>query len=226
MKLWAENNANFGVQHGLIVLILMIATAVGGLWIANRSGGQKPNIQLELPNARWEPIFFQGIDDATQAAGIAELRTEYVPKDDIEVRVWRGFGLTPLEGILLKRTDYQWSAIYIRRNRAEDRTVEMRNLDSPKSGWEPFWISLQDKGILKLPDSLEVGCAPGQLDGIGYVVEINQGYKYRTYMYSQNGCPEAEQMRYIAKSIATEFDTGDQECKTAEWFPCTGRQKE
>lgn len=83
-----------------------------------------------------------------------------------------------------------------------------------------------DKGLLTLPDPSEINCEVGGIDGTGYVVEINHENSYRTYMYGVGKCPEVQQMEDISEVIGLEFDSGQEECKTAEWFPCMTYNKE
>ncbi len=136
---------------------------------------------------------------------------------------WRGFGLSPLEGVILKRTNGQWSAFHIKTdNYYEAEKVEVKELQSPKSGWKSFWKNIIDKEILALPDASEIDCDVSIIDGTSYVVEINQDKNYRTYRYSEGSekCREAEQMEQMGELIGLEFDSGNEECKTTEWFAC------
>ena len=45
----------------------------------------------------------KGVNHVTELAELPPLRREYVKDGDIELRVWRGFGLEPLEGVVLRR---------------------------------------------------------------------------------------------------------------------------
>jgi hypothetical protein len=67
----------------------------------------------------------------------------------------------------------------------------------PKSGWEKLWKEITYLGVLTLPDSSTLPDEEIVLDGVSYVVEINQNNQYRTYQY---GNPEA-QKRPQAKQI-------------------------
>ena len=67
---------------------------------------------------------------------------------------------------------------------------------------------MEGLGILTLPDSSTLPNEVGVCDGIGYVVEINDGGRYRTYCYSNPQSqiwPEAEKIIAIIKAFDDEF---------------------
>lgn len=182
----------------------------------------QPKVQINLPNDRWEHSLFKGINRITAVADIDELRKLHVNKDDIQVRIWRD---SPSEGVVITRTSGRWSAQHIKITRyaegGEAEEADVIKLEPPKSGWNPFWQSVVDKGLLTLPDASEIDCLNREVvDGTVYVVEINQDNSYRTYAYGPGNCPELQQMREIAEIIALEFNSGEEECKRYEWFPC------
>lgn len=171
---------------------------------------KQKDLQLNIPNAIWEPIFFRAIDERAKRSSLETLRSGALPGDDFEVRVWHGFGLTLLEGFILKRAGAQWSAIHLR---GITRTMPpldfQKTLPPPKSGWDKSWQRLQDAGILSLPDAISIGCSPMDLDGMSYVVEYNRDGSYRTYMYDNPDnakCDEAKRMIKIGNMIAEEFN--------------------
>lgn len=202
-------------------LLIVILTFVIGVFAATGwfYYQESQKVQIIVSNGRWESIFFKEINRATNLAGQTELRNTNLKKGDVEIRVWRGFSLLPLEGIVLKRTDGQWSGLHIKTdNYYEAKKVETKQLNSPKSGWESFWKQVTDKEILTLPQSSENECDISEVDGISYVVEINQDKIYRTYHYPEGGekCREAKQMESIGEIIGLEFDSGLEECKTTK----------
>lgn len=167
------------------------------------------NFQLIVPNTLWEDLFFRGIDERAKIAELPSLRSP-LPKDDLEVRVWIGFGLLPLEGFVLKRTSGTWSAVFLNGiNPKVAKENYQKQLATPKSGWDECWRKLVASGILTLPDAEEINCLAMIEDGTSYVVEINNELTYRTYMYddlSVGKCEQAKQMSRIAGIIAEEFD--------------------
>src|SRR6185369_12431216 len=68
--------------------------------------------KLIVPKAGWEQIFFEAINERTRIANLRSLRVA-LPKDDLELRVWNGFGLTALEGFVLQRRGGKWSAVHL-----------------------------------------------------------------------------------------------------------------
>jgi hypothetical protein len=166
-------------------------------------------LQLNIPKDTWEPIFFKAIDERARLSNLKTLRAGALRGNDLEVRVWHGFGLTALAGFVLRRANGHWSALDldgVTRNPASSES--RRNLPAPKSGWDACWQRLQDAGILTLPDAAGIGCSAGVTDGMSYVVEFNREGIYRTYMYDNPDyakCYEAKQMIAIGNLISEEF---------------------
>ncbi|MBX7170528.1 MAG: hypothetical protein K1X72_06190 [Pyrinomonadaceae bacterium] len=214
----------------LITFVIGISFVVGWFYYQD---SQKS--QIILPNSRWEQIFFNGTEDrkfgtinqTANLGGLMELRKTIVKKGNLEIRIWRGFGREPLEGVVFKQTDNHWSGLHLIETDIDK--VEVENLSPPKSGWESFWQQLVDKEILTLRDSSEIKCGEAGIDGVSYVVEINQNKIYRTYMLSlsdyDGNCHEVKQIEDISSLIGEEFDSKNQECKRDEWFACTKLNK-
>jgi len=166
----------------------------------------------DMPKTTWEPIFFEAIDQATGFAGYKKLRKTQLGDGDIQVRVWAGFGLTPLKGFVLSRVNSKWSA-----NRIGSKDSEFSfkassfALTEPEIGWEAAWASLLNHKILTLPDARAIKCEAMYEDGYSYVVEVKKGPNYRTYMYDNpdakfdNRCGEADEILSIAKIITDDF---------------------
>ncbi len=129
----------------------------------------------------------------------------------MEVRVW--VSTSEIDGFIIKRSDGDWSAVTIREIDCSKFSYYPKNknyksgkinLSSPKSGWENAWRKLVETGILDLPNSND----SSYIDGIGYIVEINQNGKYRIYFYSNPNhqkSSEAKQMMKIGEIINDEF---------------------
>jgi hypothetical protein len=170
---------------------------------------EKQELSLSIPSDTWEPIFFESINERVSVAKLPNLRTVLLPNNDLEVRIWVGFGLTALEGLVLRRADGQWSATHLEGIHSRlPKSEYQKRLQTPKSGWDASWQRLIDAGILSLPDASEAQCSAGVLDGMSYVVEVNMNKSYRTYMYDNPNytkCNEAKQMINIGEIIAEEF---------------------
>jgi hypothetical protein len=166
-------------------------------------------LQLNIPNSIWEPIFFKSIEERAELSNLRTLRESPLRDDDLEIRVWHGFGVTALQGFILKRAAGQWSAIHLNGIRAGLPPHEYQKLlQPPKSGWDLCWQRLQATSILTLPDASAIGCSGGLNDGMSYVVEYNRDGVYRTYMYENPDyarCDEAKRMIEIGSIISEEF---------------------
>jgi hypothetical protein len=199
-----------GVSVATVWIIKHSSTAIVQQKIGIASTQQeKRELRLDIPKDIWEPIFFKSINERARVANLSNLREVTLPSDDLEVRVWAGFGLTTLEGFNLKRTDGQWSAIHLEGISARlPRSEYQRTLQAPESGWETCWKRLVDAGIATLPDAEAIHCNPHINDGFSYVVEFNMNKTYQTYMYENPDaakCSEAKQMMNISEIIAEEF---------------------
>lgn len=210
-------------------LVIAILTCVLGLsavvgWFYYR---ESQRVKIELPDSRWEQIFFKLINKTTELGGLEELRKTSLRGDDIEIRVWRGFGLGDLEGVILKRTNNQWRAFHVKADDyTEPQQVEVKELNPPKFGWDSFWKNANEQGLLTLRDPSEKNCEDSGLDGTSYVVEINRNKIYRTYQMRSGGkCGGVQQMEEIDDLIGEEFDSGQEQCKTTEWFACATLRK-
>lgn len=192
----------------IALLTFLLGIAATTAWYLNQSSDNQ-GVRLILPKAHWEPIFFEAINPVAKLSGQSDLREVSLPEGNLEIRTWWGFGLSPLEGITIKRIDGRWSAIHVKADNYYAPNKAARNeLRPPKSGWETCWKRLVDGGILTLPDASEIQCDALVLDGISYVVEINTNRTYRTYRYGNPQfakCDEAEQMIKIVEIIREEF---------------------
>jgi hypothetical protein len=197
------------VKLAIIVLILTWCGCMAQSPKPASSQSQSGPFQLVIPKNLWEPLFFQAINERASIAELSTLRSE-LPKDDLEVRIWHGFGVTNLEGFVLRRRAGNWSAIHLDGiHPALPKAQYQRQLRVPKSGWSTCWTRLVELGILELPDVYEIQCAPMVNDGMSYVVEFNHGNVYRTYLYenpSYAKCEQAKRMISIGNFVAEEFD--------------------
>jgi hypothetical protein len=190
----------------LQLLATLVGLAVVIFTLGCKSSGSQ-TLTLEIPKTAWEPYFFQDLEIRTTKVGMTSLRKTLLPEGDLEVRFWYA-PFPAIHGVIIKRSGKDWSAFFIRQREITDPlSAQQQSLDPPQSGWEPVWQNLKDKGILVLPDSTKTECG-ASLDGIGYVVETNVDYKYRTYWYSNPSfCTGDEAKRIVAieKIIREEF---------------------
>ena len=213
----------FTFKLAVALLTFLVGITVAAVWLIERPSAEdvsqrsdavpvareKEELRLSIPDDGWEPIFFESINERAGVAGLPSLRAAPLPEDDLEVRVWAGFGLSALRGLVLKRTSGRWSATGLEGIRGGVPENECQETTpSPKSGWDVGWRRLVDAGILTLPDASGVGCNAGINDGMSYVVEINKDSEYRTYMYDNPDhaqCDEAKQMLKVVGILGEEF---------------------
>ena len=104
---------------------------------------------------------FMEINNRTGIAKLPNLDKTNLPANDFEVRVWHGFGLTLLEGLVIKRSAGKWSAMRVAAISPKlPRTKHEIPLGPPKSGWDVCWKRLSDAGLLTLPDASQLGKEP------------------------------------------------------------------
>lgn len=172
-------------------------------------GQNREMLRLEIPNATWEPIFFERINERAERANLTSLRSTAMRDNDLEIRVWIGFGLSALEGFVIRRQSSQWSSLYLRPVSQQHPQGESATTPVvPQSGWERLWQRLTDEQILTLPDSSLLRDEVTINDGQSYVVEINTNGVYRTYMYSnpqEQRWPEARRIIEISNILHSEF---------------------
>ena len=183
-----------------------------------------PPKTIVIPKDSWEPLFFESINDLTKAANWPRLRDVGVPPGSLEVRFWiNGWGL---QCYRLCRQDGAWTGYYTEQGYNQIKFVRDGNgwkqeLDysknrsfvpvlslKPRSTWSGLWRSLEKLDILTLPDSRTLSDEKPSIDGVSYIVEINDGAHYRTYFYGNpqdQEWPEANKMVHIARLLRYEF---------------------
>jgi hypothetical protein len=198
------------------LLTFLLGLAATTAWFINRSHKQE-ELRVLMPQERWVKIFFEmdelaskSINRMTKEAGLPSLQTSLLPGNDLEVRVWRGFGVDgETHAVVLKRSANQWSVLHLYERDKSQPVQKFQDVNAvPTSGWEKAWERLASAGISQLPDASEVQCGEGGLDGMAFIVEINTDQTYRTYKYSNPQyakCSEAKQMIKIDEIIDEEF---------------------
>lgn len=206
-------------KRRLELLTLLVGVAVTIACVSKNKGVPQPlnanpmdqnahGLSLDIPDAGWEPAFFEALQERTKKAGMSSLRSIVLPDNDLEVRFWYDH-FEIISGLIIRRKDEKWSATYLRqRYDSQPSSVQAESLEEPKSGWEAAWRRLTNAGILTLPDGSTTKCKSEVLDGISYVVETNLNRKYRTFRYGNPqlaDCDEAKQIMSIEEILADEF---------------------
>jgi hypothetical protein len=204
----------------IAIVTILISVAVAAVYLIRAKKRPQPantplvvqntqGLRLEIPDARWEPSFFEALEERTKKVNLPSLRTVVLPEHDLEVRFWYDASPSIINGFVIRRSGDQWSAIGIRQtNQGQALQVKQENLGVPKSGWEAAWKRLVSAGILTLPDGSTLECYSGALDGGGYVVETNVNRVYRTYRYGNPQlakCDGAKGIVLIEGIIGDEF---------------------
>ena len=184
-----------------------------------------------VPKAFWVGIYFESINGLTKKVNWTPLRDVDMQAGawSFELRVWSGFGLTPLDGIRLCRNGDEWTGFYVTEEyfKAQEYRQKHHLLTEnqkafyalyqdakplytlkPKTDWEGLWKKVEALGILTLPDDSTLPNKGLVRDGICYVVEINDGGRYRTYMYDNpqfQKWPEAKKIIKIIETLRDEF---------------------
>ena len=189
-------------MHTDIIKLLAILFAV-----AFHLNNEAAELKQDIPKAMWEPLFFESINRAATNAGWKSLREAPLPSKSMEVRVWIGFGLSPLRGYSLRRDGSRWTGRYVVEGFQQTNSVTTYDI-TPKDEWDKLWTKLVQLDLLTLPDSSTLRDEKMIFDGVSYVVEINQDGCYRTYEYSnpqQQKWPEAKQIISIVQTLQDEF---------------------
>lgn len=137
---------------------------------------------------------------------LSMLNSKSLPKEDIEIRVWKGFALTPLEGFIFRKRGKNWVGRYV----DNDFDANITNLASPQSGWQSFINQIEKLGVYTLPDESELKGGIFGLDRTSYMVEILKGSTYRAYSYhapSSQPWTEAKTLLAIVEYISNEIKT-------------------
>jgi hypothetical protein len=140
---------------------------------------QSPIQTKAVPNANWVKIYFSAIDRLAGRMNLKPLRSVTISPGDVEVRVWEGFGIGPLQGFTMKRVGKSWSALSM----IHWYSQSPRRVAVPKStDWAGTWEKLQRGGIAAIRDDSEIPHCKSITDGVGYVVEIAKSDVYQTYL--------------------------------------------
>jgi hypothetical protein len=191
----------------IISVIVLFATAL--VTISSCSQKNERPSREAVSNNGWEVSFFPALEERTREVGLPKLERNVAGASDRELRFWYDAHPNLINGFVIRRTGDVWSARGIRQSQNWWPSPLIQDaLGAPKSGWDAFWKKLTDAGILTLPDSYEINCTSGALDGGAYVVEVLTKEGYRTYRYDNpqlGACAEAKIMVSIEAILAHEF---------------------
>src|SRR5688572_18821071 len=142
----------------IVRLMLLASFVFSMLLITQCSNGEVPK-RVGLPQ-KWESIFFEDINTATQTSGNVPLRKKPLPAGDVEIRIWRS-SMSPFEGVIFERSQNVWSAAHlISDDIARPTQTNIKVLPEPKGGWLALWERLSVLGLLELPGAQGDECVP------------------------------------------------------------------
>jgi hypothetical protein len=139
---------------------------------------------------------------ALRDAGLPDLRSARLPRGDVEVRFWQVPSFRNPRAIVLRRHGSNFRAVLVDKQGARDL--------EPRGGWEALWNQLGAQQLFTLPD--ESALPPDDvhiLDGVVYLVQIQQEGAFRQYGYSdlyEHDRSEYTRMLRIAHALGRAFD--------------------
>lgn len=133
--------------------------------------------------------------------GFPALRTTDLPEDDIEIRLWSGFGLFGTAGHVIRRREGTWTALLVDGRSWEGPEKEAHEVivvdRQVADDWDERFDALIEMGMLDLPADPD----PDRLflDGFHYVLEVRIGS-----FYTAAGAPRWEDSELEADRLMLE----------------------
>jgi hypothetical protein len=166
-------------------------------------------LKLFVPKTSAETKYFPAISQFAKAAKLNDLRANPLPADESEVRIWTGFGKSPLKGYVIRRGKADF-ARFVQASSGPDN-VTVSDLAPTDGDWFETWRKLTAEGLLSLPDFSQL---PAGVDESGLknsetiVFESSADGIYRVYYYpavNAQTWPEAKRAIQIVKSLKTYY---------------------
>ncbi|HRH41083.1 MAG TPA: hypothetical protein PKY82_05515 [Pyrinomonadaceae bacterium] len=235
-----QSKSRSDLLFGVIAGILFIFSALLLVWNFNLFGKKSATVEANsnkktpivesTPDLRkFNETFYAGLKDRlanySKDNGLKPLADNALPNESLEIRlyllagfygpVYKGFAVGD-SVLILKKDNANWSGTIIRNviksnsDKPNAREKIITSLNSPVSGWENLWQTLQNNGIFA-PPTLSENII--KTDATLYVIESNANGKY-TYSYfhtPKESSPIDEEKRIagIFNLIAKEFDISD-----------------
>jgi hypothetical protein len=154
-------------------LLCGTATAQSRPWTAASSG-----VIAVVPPDSGEHDFVPFAREYGQRLGLPDLRHATLAPDDLEVRLWSGFGLTGVHLLRLERQDGRWRATEFHPDRVGSDSLGRAFPDSV--AWVQRWMRAIDAGLLALPAVPQRNDPRMIADGHSFVVEYRLQDRYGT----------------------------------------------
>jgi len=163
----------------------------------------------KITQKAWERIFFPIIKKRLNGINIKDLKDQEMLSNSREIRIWVGFSIDPLKGIIMRENNGEWSAVYIPpSDYVSNKSLPPYTVPPPQSGWKSLWNNLERLGIYTLSDATDIGADNMYPDAVGVVIEIKTPNSYRAYNYNgfaTSEKPEAKKVKEIVATLSHEF---------------------
>jgi hypothetical protein len=111
-------------------------------------------------------------------AGLPDLEEMQISRGDIGLRLWDGFGLTGIRGLVLQRTRGVWRASLVE-PKVSGGGYRVRQLPDTVA-WAERWAEAIRAGLLNVEPVASRADGLVARDGYAVVVELYEGGRYRT----------------------------------------------
>ena len=192
----------------LILLLLLVRSPARAQQVRLGSPAPHPTRPALEPDTLTATFFLDVVRSIAAGLRLANLSQTALPARDVELRLWHGFGLGGVSGVIVRRTGERWVAITVEpappRMNPPTHVTYLPVPVADTVNWASAWRSVQAIGLRSLaPVPLR---DPGIMvnDGNSYVLEWREGDRYRTAVYANPDyfrTPDDLRMQAIADSL-------------------------
>lgn len=199
-----------------LMTLISIGCGKGARSVSNFNTLENPTKTTNNSLVQEKEGLLNALDREISQAGLRSLRKSKLESEDLEVRVWIGFGYPPLRGLILKKSNEKWVAEYLPPHReSETKTNSLRKLEAPIGGWTELWKKLETQDIFSNKDDSEVGAVEPFEDSRMVIIESLIGKNYKTYSYNApcySKAEEAKKVINILKILEASFEVDLHKC--------------
>ena len=151
------------------------------------------------------------LDGEMRRFGLPSLRKVEVADDDLEMRIWVGFGYPTLSGFILERKENKWSASYLPQYQKSKEAPKpsLITLDRPVIGWDKLWSRLEEQDIMaeyendteKFSFNAQGGVFEVFTDSTSVLVEVLIHNRHRYYSYHAPCYSKAKGAKKLLKAV-------------------------
>ena len=166
--------------------------------------GPETNSRLEVPRASSADPFFDVINAWSDGASIIRLSEKQLSGDNLEIRVWIGFGIYRTTGARLRRINNVWLADYLGLKNVpfEDPRPRVVPVTLTERKAAQLWRKLQVLGITDFSKTSRID-PEASPEGIGYVIEFADATNYRIRRYLDPESSDSEAMKNVISIAET-----------------------